>query len=155
MISAIVPTRDSAEALQTLLAALVPAAVEGLLREVVVADAGSTDITDAICDDAGARLIQGGLNAAARAARSDWLLVTPVDLRLLRGWNEIVADHLKAGGGEALVIGYGAPRGLLQRFRAPEQSAMLVRRATVADAPRELDLAAVRAKVGTRAPRLG
>src|SRR5690606_8727313 len=145
MISAIVPTRDSAEALQTLLAALVPAAVEGLVREVVVADAGSTDITPVICDDAGARLIQGGLTAAARGARCDWLLVTPVDLRLLRGWHEIVTDHLKAGGGEALVLGYGAPRGFLQRFRAPEQSAMLVRKATVAEAARDLDVSSLRA----------
>jgi hypothetical protein len=121
----------------------------------VVADAGSTDITDVICDDAGARLLQGNLTAAARAARSDWLLVTPVDLRLLRGWHEAIADHLKAGGGEALLLGYGAPRGFLQRFRAPAQSAMLVRKATVAEAPRELDLAGVRAKLGARAPRLG
>lgn len=154
MISAIVPTRDSARELQSLLSALVPAAVEGLVREVVVADAGSTDITDVICDDAGARLLQGGVSAAAKAAKSDWLLVLPVDLRLARGWHEAVADHLKDGGGEALILGVGAARGWLQRFKPPAQSAMLVRKETVTEAGRELDLAGVRAKLA-RATRLG
>ena len=45
MISAILATRNDARRLGETLAALVPAAVDGLVRQVIIADAGSTDRT--------------------------------------------------------------------------------------------------------------
>ena len=53
MLSVIIPTFNSEREMQVLLPVLVPAAVDGLVREVIAADAGSTDATGLICEDAG------------------------------------------------------------------------------------------------------
>ena len=55
MISVVIPTFNSAATLAEAMASLIPAAVDALVREVVVADGGSSDDTFAIADDAGAR----------------------------------------------------------------------------------------------------
>jgi glycosyltransferase involved in cell wall biosynthesis len=80
MLSVIIPTEDSERALVSTLAALVPAAMEGFVIEVVVADAGSCDDTAAVADVAGCkfRVLEGPLGArlmaAAASARAPWLL---------------------------------------------------------------------------------
>ena len=117
MLSVIIPTHDSAADLQALLAALVPAAVDGLVREVICADAGSTDPTPEICEDAGARLVQGGLVAAAGVAKGEWVLVLPADLRLPEDWAQRMGAHLARGKRPAVVRGVREP-GLAARFRA-------------------------------------
>ncbi len=101
MISVIVPTRDSAASLPVCLSALVPAAVSGLVREVILADAGSQDATVEIAADAGARIVQGGVAEAAAVARGDWLLVLPPTCRLEPGWEAAAADHIDRRRGEA------------------------------------------------------
>ena len=58
MISVVIPTLNAERTLQRALAPLVPAAVEGLVREVVVADGGSTDRTLELADDAGANIVR-------------------------------------------------------------------------------------------------
>src|SRR5262245_51452142 len=79
MISVVIPTHESERALAHTLAALVPGALDGVLREVIVADAGSTDGTAKVADVAGCRFMvvpgeRGGrLISAAAAARADWL----------------------------------------------------------------------------------
>ena len=55
MISVVIPTLNAAATLQRALSPLVPAAVDGLVREVVVADGGSTDETLELAEDAGAQ----------------------------------------------------------------------------------------------------
>jgi glycosyltransferase involved in cell wall biosynthesis len=84
MISVIIPTNNHEEALADTLEALVAAAIDGVVTEVVVVDAGSTDQTVAIADAMGAQVIAretGGrgsqLAAGADAARGDWLLFLP------------------------------------------------------------------------------
>jgi glycosyltransferase involved in cell wall biosynthesis len=83
MLSVVIATHDSERALLPTLAALVPGAVAGIVREVIVADAGSGDATAQIADGAGCRvLISSGtrgarLNAAAESARAPWLLFLP------------------------------------------------------------------------------
>jgi acyl transferase domain-containing protein len=80
MLSVVIATRDSERALLPTLAALVAGAAAGIVREVIVADAGSRDATAAIADGAGCRVlastqVRGArLKAAAEAARAPWLL---------------------------------------------------------------------------------
>ena len=80
MLSVVIATHDSERALLPTLAALVSGAAAGIVREVIVADAGSRDATTAIADGAGCRVLvsaQGRgarLKAAAEAARASWLL---------------------------------------------------------------------------------
>lgn len=79
MISVVIPTHESERALAHTLAALVPGALDGVVREVIVADAGSQDGTAKVADVAGCRFMvlpgdRGArLSAAAAAARADWL----------------------------------------------------------------------------------
>jgi hypothetical protein len=79
MISVVIPTHDSERPLAHTLAALVPGALDGILREVIVADAGSTDGTAKVADVAGCRFLvtAGGrgerLAAASATARANWL----------------------------------------------------------------------------------
>lgn len=101
MISVIVPTRESAASLPVCLSALVPAAVSGLVREVILADAGSTDATLAIAADSGARVVQGSVADAAAVAKGDWVLVLPPACRLEPGWEAAAADHIDRRRGEA------------------------------------------------------
>ena len=53
MLSVIIPSYNSEEGLARTLASLVSAAAEGIVREVAVADAGSTDGTGAVAEAAG------------------------------------------------------------------------------------------------------
>jgi glycosyltransferase involved in cell wall biosynthesis len=80
MISVVISTRDSEVLLASTLAALVPGAVAGLVREVIVADGGSADGTATVADIAGCRFLASAeplgarLSLAAAMARADWLL---------------------------------------------------------------------------------
>jgi glycosyltransferase involved in cell wall biosynthesis len=80
MLSVIIATRDSERALMRTLSALVPGALDGLVREVIVADGGSGDETAAVADVAGCTFMPGEaslarrLNAAAATARASWLM---------------------------------------------------------------------------------
>ena len=56
MFSIIIPTHDSERALVPTLAALVPGATAGIVREVIVADGGSRDETEQVADIAGCRV---------------------------------------------------------------------------------------------------
>lgn len=101
MISVIVPTRDSAAVLGPCLAALVPAAVSGLVREVILADGGSGDATLEIAADAGARVVAGDVADALAVAKGDWLLILPPGTRLETGWEAEAAEHVDRHAGKA------------------------------------------------------
>jgi cellulose synthase/poly-beta-1,6-N-acetylglucosamine synthase-like glycosyltransferase len=79
MISVIIPTHDSERALAQTLAALVPGALDGVVREVIVTDAGSRDGTAKVADVAGCHFMPspGSLGSrlaeAAATARAQWL----------------------------------------------------------------------------------
>jgi glycosyltransferase involved in cell wall biosynthesis len=97
MISVVVPTDNSARLLPRCFDSLITAAVCGVVREVIVSDAGSTDATLLIADGAGAHLIHSRKNrgaqmaAAAAAAKSDWLLFLRPETALETGW-EVEAE---------------------------------------------------------------
>jgi hypothetical protein len=80
MLSVIIATHDSERPLVATLAALVPGATAGAVREVIVADGGSHDETEQVADIAGCRFLTSGqplgarLKTAAETARGEWLM---------------------------------------------------------------------------------
>lgn len=100
MISVIIPTRDDETPLAHALAALVPAAADGMVREVIVVDAGSGDGTALVADAAGCRFLRGAgrpgpdLAEAARMARSDWLMFLSPQVALEPAWQREARDFM-------------------------------------------------------------
>ena len=92
MITVVIPTLNAEQGLAAALTALVPATVDGLIREVVIVDGGSTDRTLEIADQAGAAVLQSApgrgrqLAAGAEAARMPWLMFLHADTVLEPGW---------------------------------------------------------------------
>lgn len=115
MISVVLATRDDEMDLAHALAALVPAATAGLVREAIVVDRGSCDGTLAVADAAGCRIVEApdgdesDLRRAAAEARADWLLFLSPSAVLEGGWE---ADAL-AFIDRALVAGKGRSRAAL------------------------------------------
>ncbi|MDB5453510.1 MAG: hypothetical protein JWO33_2088 [Caulobacteraceae bacterium] len=108
-------TRDAERDLVEALSPLIPAVVDGLVHELVVSDAGSTDATLAILDEAGARMVEGGLDAAAAAAKGPWLLIVTPAARLPYDWIGPVKRMLEGGQGRARRL---ARAGLFARTEA-------------------------------------
>lgn len=100
--SVIIPTLNAGETLQRTLLSLRPAALAGLVREVVIADGGSSDRTLDMAAEAGARLVQSArgrgvqLATGANAARGGWLLFLHADTTLDKGWVEEVSGIVDA-----------------------------------------------------------
>lgn len=114
MLSVIV-TRGNPAKLSGLLAMLTEAAVEGVVRDVILVRGDDPQLLDALCGATGAKVADDLVQAVA-AARSDWLLVVPPELRLKDGWVDRLNDHLREGVREARLRGLS--EGLLRR--APE-----------------------------------
>jgi hypothetical protein len=96
MITAILSTRDDDMGLALALSALVPAAMEGIVKEAIIADAGAGDSTLRVADEAGCLVVPDddgrGLGRAADRARGDWLLFLTPAAVLEAGWqNEVLA----------------------------------------------------------------
>jgi glycosyltransferase involved in cell wall biosynthesis len=90
MITLIIATRDDEEDLAHALAALAPAAMDGVVRDAIVVDAGSRDGTLEVADEAGCAVVRGSgaaaLMQAAELARGDWLLFLSPAAVLEAGW---------------------------------------------------------------------
>lgn len=101
MISVVIPTLDAEAGLTATLAALVPATVEGIVREVIIADGGSRDATEEIAEIAGANFVAAEkgrgpqLAAGAEKARSGWLLFLHADTVLQPGWEREAAAFME------------------------------------------------------------
>lgn len=94
MLTVLIETRNSEEALARTLASLISGAVEGVVREVVVIDRGSTDQTHHVAEHAGCRFMTEGLAAVVAQAKGEWLLVLEPGARLAEGWMEPVLAHV-------------------------------------------------------------
>jgi len=100
MITVVIPTLNAEADLGPTLAALVPAVVDGVVTDVVIADGGSTDATCDIADISGAKLVRASagrgqqLAAGAEIGRGSWLLFLHADTVLAHGWHDEVARHI-------------------------------------------------------------
>jgi glycosyltransferase involved in cell wall biosynthesis len=94
MLSVVIETKNDEEGLARTLASLVNGAVEGVVREVIVCDLGSTDRSHYLADEAGCVwLSTGGAAEGVRRAKSDWLLILEPGATLVDGWIDSVARH--------------------------------------------------------------
>jgi len=122
MISVVLPIRNDEVALAHALAALVPAAADGSIREVIVVDRGADDGSIAVADAAGCRILRGGgllgadLAQAARDARSDWLLFLSPRSMLEPGWQREAHDFME----RVAMSGAGGERAAAFRHARPE-----------------------------------
>jgi len=95
MLTVLIETKNNEEALARTLATLIGAAVEGIVRDVIVCDQGSTDQTHRVAEHAGCHYVgEGGIAAAVRQAKGEWLLILEPGARLVEGWIEEVARHI-------------------------------------------------------------
>lgn len=122
MLTAIIATHESERALVPTLAALVPGATEGLLSEVIVADAGSRDATADVADIAGCRFIVSAgplgtrLSTAAAEARTPWLLFLRAGVVPEPGWIA-AAERFIGATGEAGRAAVFRPHGIADLLR--------------------------------------
>jgi len=133
MLSIIIPTHDSERPLVHTLAALVPGATAGLVREVVVADGGSSDATEQVADYAGCVFsssrepLGARLTIAAARARGEWLMFLRPGAVPAADWIDDTVAFLQHGGGKAAVFSLesrglaGLARRLLPTPPRPEQ----------------------------------
>jgi len=112
-VSVIIPTLDAADRIGPCLAALAEGLGEGLIRELIVADGGSSDAIAEVADAVGARLVMAPrgrgsqLAAGAAAARGAWLLFLHADTVLAPGWAAAVQAHIRDRPGKAGYFGLG------------------------------------------------
>lgn len=107
MISVVIPTLNAAKTLPLTLSALAPAAMDGLVRELIIIDGGSSDETAAIADEAGARFEQAEpgrgrqLRYGCDLAKGPWLLILHADTRLSVDWQAEAIRHVRQNPGLA------------------------------------------------------
>ncbi|MEJ1969634.1 MAG: glycosyltransferase [Rhizomicrobium sp.] len=130
MISVVIPTLNSARFLPRCFDGLIAATVRGVVKEVVVADGGSTDGTLTIADAAGCHVAHAAPDrasqwiAGAAMARGDWLLFLLPETLLEAGWENEVESVL-AG------VTFERPRAASFRFALDDFSGAARRRETM------------------------
>lgn len=100
-LSILIPTLNAGPALPATLACLMEGLSEGLVRELVVSDGGSTDDTLRIASATGAEVVAGAPGRGGQLRRGvarcsgSWLLVLHADTQLAPGWTQAVRRHLE------------------------------------------------------------
>ena len=120
MLSVIVPTDGTEGPAVATLAALVPGAAAGVVREVVLVDPGETGVIERVADVAGCRFLafrgsrSATLAAGARQARAPWLMFLHAGAVLDPAWIEETAQFIQG------VSDSGRPRaGVFRYARSP------------------------------------
>lgn len=102
-ISVVIPTLNAESCLPACLTSIEEGRRAGLVSEVIVSDGGSSDDTQQIATDFGARIILGApsrggqLRRGCAEALGDWLLIVHADSVLSPSWPTVVPDHLSSG----------------------------------------------------------
>jgi hypothetical protein len=102
MLSAIVLAKGDERGVVATLAALVPGAAAGLIRDVLLVDRAADDTMARVADVAGCHFLvsQGSdgalLSEAAKAARSNWLLFLRAGAILEGGWIDEIAQFMES-----------------------------------------------------------
>lgn len=97
MLSVVITPAGGRAEFGALLAQLVPAAVDGLVREVLLAGPAQGPALQ-LCEATGVTIVEH-LAAARGRARADWLLILPQDFQLPDGWMSLVVEQAGRGGG--------------------------------------------------------
>jgi len=156
LISLILTAPDDAEALAQLLSALVPAAAEGLVREVAVL--GANDICQAVAADAGADVYPADAFADAfDRAKGPWVCGLPLAARLAPDWIEVLAAHIarEPAAAARLVSRSLWPMAWREGWLAPKAAAVKALAASAAARPCEQDLQRLARRSGRRLRILG
>src|SRR5271170_3506658 len=120
MLSVIIPTEGVEQTTVATLAALVPGAAAGVVREVLLVDRSDTGVIERVADVAGCRFLPfegtraAALAAGARQARGPWLMFLHAGAVLDSGWIEETAQFIQG------VSNSGRPRaGVFRYARSP------------------------------------
>ena len=101
MLSVIIPTEGVEQTAVATLAALVPGAAAGVVREVLLVDRAKTGVIERVADVAGCRFhpFEGSraaaLAAGAKQARAPWLMFLHAGAVLDSGWIEETAQFIE------------------------------------------------------------
>ena len=120
MLSVIIPTEAVEQTAVATLAALVPGAASGLVREVLLVDRAGNGVIERVADVAGCRFLPfegphaAALAAGARQARAPWLMFLRAGAVLDTGWIEETTQFIQG------VSASGRPRaGIFRYTRSP------------------------------------
>jgi hypothetical protein len=126
MLSVIIPTEGVEQPAVATLAALVPGAAAGVVREVLLIDGTDNGTIERVADVAGCRYVAfkgtraAALAAGARQARSPWLMFLHAGAVLDSGWIEETAQFI-----EQVSAGDRPRAGIFRYARSPYADARL------------------------------
>jgi hypothetical protein len=101
MLSVIIPTEGVEHRAVATLAALVPGAAAGLVREVLLVDRGDNGVIERVADVAGCRFVPfdgtpaAALAEGARQASSPWLMFLHAGAVLDHGWTDEITQFIQ------------------------------------------------------------
>src|SRR5947207_13672721 len=101
MLSVVIPTFGVEQSAVATLAALVPGAAAGLVREVLLVDRSHSDVIERAADVTGCRFLPfegtrgAAMAAGARQARSPWLMFLHAGPVLDSGWIEGTSQFIQ------------------------------------------------------------
>jgi hypothetical protein len=120
MLSVIIPTEGIEQPAVATLAALVPGAAAGIVREVFLVDRTGSGVIERVADVAGCRFLAfegshaAALAAGAAQARGPWLMFLRAGAVLDSGWIEETTQFIQS------VVNSGRPRaGIFRYARSP------------------------------------
>jgi hypothetical protein len=120
MLSVIIPTEGVEQPTVATLAALVPGAAAGIIREVLLVDRADNGVIERVADVAGCRFVRfvgtraAALAAGAKQSRSPWLMFLRPGAVLDAGWTDETSQFIQG------VAASGRPRaGVFRYARSP------------------------------------